>query len=243
MSVPKNLIICGSGIKSLSHHTREFDVAVKNADVVIYLINEPILELWLQENSKKSFSLRELYFLSPQRANSYRLIEEKVIASFKHYNNICLVFYGHPLLLADSVSSIIKEAKSKDIKVQVLPGLSAFDCLLADLEIKLDGGCFMMEATFFLKHQTKIDTSYHVILWQIGMIDISSSPTSENPGSLLKLKNELIKYYPTSSIIYLYEASLYPYRKPLIVRTNINDLTEYHPSSITTAYIPPIRPV
>lgn len=237
----KNLIICGSGIKSLSHHTREFDIAVKNADIVIYLVNEPILELWLQEKSKQSFSLKELYFLSSKRIDSYHLIEKKVIESFEFYNNICLVFYGHPLLLADSVNSIIKQAKSKKIKVQVLPGISAFDCLLADLEIKLDGGCFLVEASFFLKHQTKIDTTNHVILWQIGMIDISSPSANEKQGNILKLKNELLKYYLPESTAYLYEASLYPYRSPLIIKTNIDHLTEYLTSSITTAYLPPVK--
>jgi len=217
----KNLIICGSGIKTLSHHTQEFAVAVKHADIVIYLVNEPILELWLQKNSKQSFSLNELYFLSSERSDSYQLIEQKVISSFECYNNICLVFYGHPLLLADSVNTIINQAKSKEIKVQVLPGISAFDCLLADLEIKLDGGCFLAEASFFVKHQTKIDISHHVVLWQVGMIDVSTPPTENKKGNILKLKNELLKYYPPQSIIYLYEASLYPYRKPLIIKTNI----------------------
>jgi tetrapyrrole methylase family protein/MazG family protein len=237
----KNLIICGAGIKSLSHHTKEFDVSVKSADIVIYLVNEPLLEIWLTKNTKKSFSLNPIYFSYPQRDQSYKKITETVISSFNDFDNVCLVFYGHPILLADSVNSIIKEAKTLDINVQVLPGISAFDCLLADLEINLNGGCFLSEASHLIKNQIKLDTSNHVIIWQVGVIDVESPRTNEYKGNVWKLKHELLKYYHKDSEVYLYEASIYPHIKPLIKKTKVGLIDKMEISSITTAYIPPLE--
>lgn len=237
----KKLVICGAGIKSISHHTKEFDLSVRSADIVIYLVNEPLLELWINKNSKRVFCLNDIYFSYPKRDESYKAIAETVISSFNEYNNICLVFYGHPVLLADSVNRIIEEAKLSNIKVQVLPGISAFDCLLADLEIKLDGGCFLAEASFLIKNQINLDISNHVILWQVGVIDVDSPITNDNRGNIWKLKNELLKFYDAESQVYLYEASIYPHLKPLIIKTSIELISEYELSSITSMYIPPAK--
>ena len=45
--MPKKLIITGSGIKSLSHLTVESQAAIEQADIVLYLLNEPILAQWV----------------------------------------------------------------------------------------------------------------------------------------------------------------------------------------------------
>lgn len=238
---PKKLVICGAGIKSLSHHTKEFDIVVRSADLVIYLVNEPLLEEWLRSNSKKSISLSEIYFSCTERDLSYKLIAEKVISSFNNENNICLVFYGHPLLLADSVSMIIEEAKAIDINVQTLPGISSFDCLLADLELKLDGCCFLAEASHLINNHIQIDITHHVILWQIGTIGINSPPSDINKGNISKLKNVLLEYYPPNSPLFLYEAAIYPHLKPLIEKTIVDSITNHEISTITTAYLPPVR--
>lgn len=237
----KNLVICGAGIKSLSHHTKEFDVAVKNAEIVIYLVNEPLLEAWLNKYSKKSLCLNVLYFSCSKRSTSYELISKAVISSFDEHNNVCLVFYGHPLLLADSINMVIQKAKSCNIRTQVLPGVSAFDCLLADLKIKLNGGCFQIDASYFIKNQIKLDILNHVILWQAGVIDIDAPPSEENIGNITSLQQELLKYYQRCSVLYIYEASIYPHLRPLIIKTTVDDITEFNISSIATVYLPPAK--
>jgi hypothetical protein len=109
----------------------------------------------------------------------------------------------------------------------MLPGISAEDCLFADLGIDPgELGCQSFEATYFLINRRKFDTSSHLILWQIGVIgDISYDPYRDNKLGLHILANYLQKYYDHDYEVYIYQASEFIICIPIIQPTWVNAIT------------------
>ena len=62
-----NLVVVGSGIKSIAHLTEETKRVIQNADKVLYLVNEDNLKTWINRESKEAESLEPIYFNYPKR--------------------------------------------------------------------------------------------------------------------------------------------------------------------------------
>ena len=85
------LSLVGSGIKTISHLTKETESHIISADIVLYLINEPVLEEWIRKKSKESFDLEGLYFSNELRRNCYNSIRDKILEYTEQYNFVCVV--------------------------------------------------------------------------------------------------------------------------------------------------------
>lgn len=124
----------------------------------------------------------------------------------------------------------------------MLPGISAEDCLLADLGIDTGPlGCQSFESTDFLLHRRKFDTSSHLILWQIRTIgDFTFSPYRNNKPTLRILEVFLEKYYGHHHNVCIYQASEYIICKPIIQYLPLSKLsTEGVINNASTLYVPP----
>lgn len=236
----KKLLIVGTGIKTLSHLTRESECSIKQAQKVLYLVNEPIIKEWIIKNSEDSFSLEDLYFSKKFRAKSYQEITEKIVSTLDAFDNVCVVVYGHPLLLSNAIHSVIKKLDKSDVAITVLPAISSLDCLFADLRVDPVGGCYSIDATELLVYEKPICISNHVIIWQIGLVGLLGNTTEkQNVVAITMLKEKLLLLYGPDHDIILYEAAIYPHLQPKINKITIKDIHEKLMSSITTAYISP----
>lgn len=237
----KQLIITGSGIKALSHITKETEIAIEQADYVLYLVNEPITAQWIENKSQQSESLDMLYFSEKHRADAYKKIIERVQFTLMLYQKICMVVYGHPLLLSNAVSGLIESIDPNHVQLIVLPALSAFDCLLADLAIDPISGCFSIDAGLFIHNNEPIYTRSHLILWQVGVVgDHSTHFNNEAHEKLNFLKERLIKLYNPNQTCIFYEASMYPHIAPKIIKTQLSEIDKHSISRLTTLYVPPL---
>jgi tetrapyrrole methylase family protein/MazG family protein len=237
----RTVVFSGSGIKSLSHLTSETISTVKDADLVAYLLNNSVLENWVKSVQENTYSLASEYAISNDRAVSYRAISDKIISLSKEHLNLCVLIYGHPLLISNSVQSAIKNLKQEGADVVVLPAVSSLDCLFADLCIDpIAGGVLALDASDWLLSKKTIDSSYHFILFQIGLLEIFELPTKNSTQeSLLKLKEQLLKTYDRNHKVIIYEASIYPHLKAKIIESTINNLPILTLSNLSTLYIPP----
>tara|TARA_Y100000588_G_C13933996_1_gene787048 strand:+ start:100 stop:840 length:741 start_codon:yes stop_codon:yes gene_type:complete len=238
----KKVILVGTGIKSISHITKETELCIKRADIVLFLVNEPILKEWIEVNAKKSRSLEKAYFSETDRTKAYKKITQDIVASLDFHDHVCVVFYGHPTVFVASGLNALKEIEKKDIESIVMPAISAEDCLFADMKIDpSNGGCYSIDATEFLLKEKELDISSHLILWQIGMICRQGLPTNEvNKDGLVKLQQKLRSFYPPDTEVYVYEAALYPGIRPSVKRSFIEQICPEQITTISTLYIPPI---
>ena len=156
---------------------------------------------------------------------------------------VCFVLYGHPTIFAKPALDAVLQARNEGFYAKILPGISAEDCLFADLLINPGAsGCQSYEATDFLIYQRKIDTSCHVILWQVGIIGaLGYSKEHDNTCGSNVLSHALAKYYERDHQIILYEAAQYPHLEPRINISTLNELPHADCTQLTTLCSPPIR--
>lgn len=238
-----SLVIVGSGIKFLSHLTVEAQAYIKQSNKVLYLVNDPILKEWIKSFNSSSESLDDLYHKHPLRINCYKEITEYILYELRKNQHVCVVFYGHPNVFAMPGLNAALQAKQEGFYTKILPGISAEACLYSDLMIDPGScGCQSYEATDFLIHRKKFDTSSHLILWEIDAIGIKyNPPASKNEKGIKFLIKYLQQYYGLEHQVILYEAAQYPGFEPRIETITLGQLHTATISRITTLYIPPIK--
>lgn len=125
----------------------------------------------------------------------------------------------------------------------MLPGISAEDCLFADLGFDpATYGCQSYEATDFLANGRRIDPSGSVILWQIGVVgDHAFKRAGYDLSAFPLLIERLLQYYPPTHTVYLYEAATFPGCAPKVWPVYIASLGQVPLSAGFTLCIPPAR--
>jgi hypothetical protein len=125
----------------------------------------------------------------------------------------------------------------------MLPGISAEDCLFADVGIDPgENGCQSFEATDFLACRRRFDPSSELILWQVGVLGESNVRRGMTcrPERLKVLIDHLRRHYPARHRVVLYEAAPFPICDPVIKRVPLGSLEKHTIQPMTTLYVPPI---
>lgn len=243
MSNSASLTVVGCGIKFFAHLTNEAVTYIKQSDVVLYLVNDPVLQVWIDKQNVNAKSLDFLYGSKPNRADSYNAISDYVLEHLYQDKHVCFVLYGHPTVFSRPGLDAVRKAQQEGYYAKILPGISAEACLFADLVIDPGSvGSQSFEATDFLVHKRKFDTSSHLILWQIDAVGIlDQKSTNEYKEGLLLLIDYLQQFYDPRAEIIIYEAAQYPGFEPRITRAQLEDLKVLSLSRLATLYIPPIK--
>ncbi|MBA3661119.1 MAG: uroporphyrinogen III methylase [Gammaproteobacteria bacterium] len=242
MNKKNSLVLVGSGIKFLSHMTMETKAYIKQADHVLYLVNEPLMKEWIQKTNFNSESLDDLYKKFQLRIECYEAITNFILEKVRKGSHVCVVFYGHPTVFAKPGLDAACLAKKEGYDVRILPGVSTEDCLFADLLIDPSScGKQSFEATDFLIYRRKFDPCSHLILWQADVIGAVNNPEYFNNEIGIKLLyNYLRTYYESAHKIILYEAAQYPGFAPKIETYTLRELAKIKLTSISTLYFPPL---
>lgn len=236
------LIIVGSGIKFMSHLTTEVKANIENSEKVLYLVNDPLMQEWIKTVNSSSESLDSLYANNALRNANYQAISEYIIENLKKYKTLCVVVYGHPTVFVQPTLYAAESAKKEGFNVVIMPGVSAEDCLFADLLIDPGSrGCQSYEATDFLLYQRNYDPRSHLILWQPYVIGVLKVVGEHDPIAGLKLLVEYLRnQYKMDHQVIIYEAAQYPTFKPRILGIKLSELPYSNITRLSTLYIPPI---
>lgn len=240
-----SIVFVGVGIKFFSHVTQEGLSSITQSSKILYLLNEPASIEWLEKQNSFVESLDSIYFMFNDRFESYKSIANKIIEEAKQHKNICVVMYGHPIVLNMPTKLTVDMIKHNELNIDVaiLPGISAENVLYCDLQIDPGtGGMQSYEATEFIEHKKKIDITSHLILWQVGFVGYKQIVRKiDNKNGLNLLKEYLLKFYEPDHTICLYEAAQYPHIAPKIIRVKLVNLHMQETTTITTMYIKPIN--
>jgi uncharacterized protein YabN with tetrapyrrole methylase and pyrophosphatase domain len=236
----KLLALVGTGIKTIAHITAEAKGYISSCDKVLYLINEPLLEMYVKKLAKSSRSLEPIYFKSKSREYAYTDIARTIHLELAKVTSLCVVIYGHPCIFATPGLLALSDIPHS-IKTVICPGISAQDCLYADLKFDPAArGIHTFDATEYLLYDKLIDTSSHVVIYQIGMIGNLGMPTKQiNLEAISFIKKKLLKLYAHEKTAIIYEAALYPGTESKIVEFELDDLDKQALTAISTLYIAP----
>ena len=240
-----SLACVGLGMMLGSHLSPRSRSHIEQADVVFALVSDPLVELWVQEMRPETRSLQPYYIEGRPRTQGYREMVDAMLVEVRAGHRVCGVFYGHPGVFAQVPHHAIKAARAEGFDAVMEPGISAEDCLYADLGIDPGTyGCQHYEASQYMFYQRRIDPSAYLVLWQVGMAgDRSLARFSTGPAYRRLLVELLGQDYPPDHPVIAYEAATLPIAAPRMEEMRLSDLVEADLRLQTTLVFPPARPM
>jgi tetrapyrrole (corrin/porphyrin) methylase-like protein len=240
-----SLACVGLGMMLGAHLSPRSRSHIEQADVVFSLVSDPLVELWVEDMRPDARSLQPYYREGKVRLDSYREMVEAMLVEVRAGHRVCGVFYGHPGVFALVPHKAIANARREGFPAHMEPGISAEDCLYADLGIDPGTyGCQHYEASQFMFHDRRIDPSAYLILWQIGIAgDQSLRRFATGPAYLQLLVELLSENYPFDHPVIAYEAATLPITGPRREEYRLMDLAHAPLHLQTTLVIPPARPM
>jgi len=216
---------------------------MRAATRVFYLVTDPLTRLWLLDQAPRAEDLFDAYAVGRPREESYEEMVERILAAVRGGERVAAVFYGHPGVFADPPHEAVRRARAEGHDARMLPGISAADCLYADLGVDPgDRGCASFEATDFLLRRRRFDPSAALVLWQIGAVGVTDVRPTElwSREGLELLVETLLATYPATHEVIVYEASTLPVTAPKIARVALGELTDAPVTALSTLYVPPL---
>jgi precorrin-6B methylase 1 len=235
----------GLGMTLGSHLTPLARSHIQQADVVFAALSDGIVEMWLERMHPDVRSLQPYYAPGKSRLKTYREWVEVMMAEVRAGKRVCAVFYGHPGVFAWSPHRVIEVARAEGFAAHMEPGISAEDCLYADLGIDPGRfGCQHFEASQLLFYQRRIDSTGYLVLWQVALVgDWSLARFQTGPAYRQVLVDRLGRDYPLDHELIVYRGATLPIEKPRIRRVPLRNLPSITLAAEETIILPPARPM
>jgi uncharacterized protein YabN with tetrapyrrole methylase and pyrophosphatase domain len=218
---------------------------IAQADVVFLAVSDGIVEKWIESLHADVRSMQPFYGQNKARTKTYREMVDAILTEVRAGKKVCAAFYGHPGVFAWSPHAAIRIARKEGFDAHMEPGISAEDCLYADLGIDPGAfGCQHFEASQLLYYKRCIDTSAYLILWQVGAVGdrgrgrAHAAAHSEYRRILVE---RLARDYPLTHKIVVYRAATLPIDAPHIQRMSLRKLADAKIDAADTIMIPPAR--
>jgi precorrin-6B methylase 1 len=240
-----SLACVGMGMTLGSHLGPLARSHIEQADVVFAALSDGIVELWLQRMHPDVRSLQPCYAEGKSRRVTYRQWVDLMMAEVRAGKNVCGVFYGHPGVFAWSPHKAIEVARAEGFKAHMEPGISAEDCLYADLGIDPGRfGCQHFEASQLLFYERRIDPTGYLVLWQVGLVgDLSLKRLATGPAYRQALVDVLAEHYPLDHEVIIYRGATLPIEQPRVRRMPLHALPGAELTTEETVVLPPAAPL
>lgn len=236
-----SLVCVGTGMTLGAHISPVATSYIEQADVVFSLMSTGITERWVEEMHNDVRSLQPYYQEGKNRNITYNEMVEAMLTEVRLGKSVVAVFYGHPGVFACVSHRAIKQAKLEDFPAHIEAGISAEDCLYADLSIDPGKtGCINYEASQFMFYKRCIDPAAHLILWQIALAgDKSLEKFSTGKAYRQVLLDLLLETYPEDHQVILYQAKVLPIDTMRAEHIALAELIDAELFMHTTLVIPP----
>jgi hypothetical protein len=198
---------------------------------------------WLRTLSPNVRSLHEQYHPAEERRRSYERIVDAILDEVRKGRRVCAVFYGHPGVFVEPSHEAIRRVRADGLRARMLPGISAVDCLFADLGIDPGTrGCQSYEATYFLLRGVTFDPTAALVLWQIAAVGVKGHEADPRERRTSLVVERLRPAYGDEHAVILYEASPLPIADPIVEGFPLAALAEVDLAPVATLYVPPLPP-
>jgi len=237
-----SLIVVGTGFLVAGQGTAEACVAMSGADRLLHLVSDTPTRLWIEGINPANESLEDAYGEGRVRTESYEEMVMRILGPVRDGLRVCAAFYGHPGVFVYPSHEAIRRARAEGYRARMLPGVSAEDCLFADLGLDPTlAGCRSYEATDFLVRNRPVDPTTALILWQVGAIGVSTYYRKNvwSTGGLAVLAERLVAHYAASHRVIAYTAATLPVCAPSIEEMALAELPDSELSVAATLYVPP----
>jgi hypothetical protein len=241
---PLALVVVGTGIRIIGQMTIESIAWIKASEKVLYLAHDPVAGAVITGLNPRAESLARFYVEGKPRRESLVEMVQRVMECVRSTRQTCLVCYGHPGVFCWVGHEAIRQARAAGYKARMLPGISAEDCLFADLGLDPGtDGCQSFEASDFLKYGPKVDPSNLLILWQIAATGDEQFTSKGYKNSALPLLiKRLCRIYGSDHKAIVYVAPVHWAGEPVIEHVPLGQLDKTQLPGSASLCIPPSRP-
>lgn len=235
------LACVGLGMTLGSHLTPLARSHIEQADVVFAALSDAIAEKWLKRMHPDVRSLQPYYGEGKPRMKTYREWVALMMDELRAGKRVCGVFYGHPGIFAWSPHKAIEQARVEGYEAYMEPGISAEDCLYADLGFDPGQyGCQHFEASQLLYCERRIDPAGYLVLWQVGVVGNRSVGHFDTALAYRALLVERLgQDYPLDHEVIIYRGAVLPIERPRIRRVTLYELAEALLTPEETVVLPP----
>lgn len=239
------LACVGLGMMLGAHLTPRARGWIEAADQVFVAASDALLEQWVATINPRLVSLQDCYAEGKPRQQTYREMVERMLTSVREGKRVVAAFYGHPGVFAQVPHAAVAQARAEGFEAVMDPGISAEDCLYADLGLDPGTvGCAHFEASQLLFYRRVIDTSAWLVLWQIGVAgDRTYGIRSSSVEQRQRLVDRLLRDYAPGHPVTIYEAATLPIGTPRIETLPLHDLAHAALHMHSTLVVPPARPL
>ena len=234
-----SLVVVGAGI-GFARMTLEARAAIAAADEVLYLVPDPVSATGIEALNPNARSLHGFYEEGASHRAAYERMTEAILDPVRAGRRVCAAFYGHPGVFVLPSHEAISRARTEGFDASMQPGVSAEDCLVADLGVDPGvSGLQSYEAGDFLRRRPATEPTTPLVLWQVGVVGARTHTASVTAPALGELAGLLLDRYPAGHEAVVYEASSYPGVAPLARRVRLDELGADTITPASTLYVPP----
>jgi uncharacterized protein YabN with tetrapyrrole methylase and pyrophosphatase domain len=239
--VSGSLVVVGVGI-GFARTTLEARAAMAASDEVLYLVPDPVSATAIEALSPGARSLHGFYEEGAAHRASYERMTEAILEPVRAGKRVCVAFYGHPGVFVLPSHEAINRARAEGFEASMQPGVSAEDCLFADLGVDPGvNGLQSYEAGDFLRRRPATEPTTALVLWQIGVVGARTHTVNVTAPALPELVELLLERYPAGHGAVIYEASSYPGVPPTVRDVRLDGLGADAVTLASTLYVPPVR--
>lgn len=238
-----SLACVGLGMTLGAHLTPRAQSHIAQADVVFVAASDPLVELWVQGMHADVRSLQPFYGEGKPRTDTYREMVAALLAEVRAGKRVCGAFYGHPGVFAQAPHRAIAQARQEGYEAVMEPGISAEDCLYADLGIDPgETGCQHFEASQLMFYRRRIDPAAWLVVWQPGVAgDRGFRRDATGAAHRQLLVDLLADDYPLDHECLIYEAATLPLHPPRIEKITLGSFAQARLTAQSTLVLPPAR--
>jgi len=238
------IFVIGLGLNTPLQVTQEAEQTLALCKHVYFLHTEPYwTKRYLARFCSDVTDLQSCYEDGEDRINAYDLMVSAVLDGAKSSPPVALALYGSPAVFVNPTQQIRCLAERDGLKVKVLPGISAMECMLVDLGVDPSDGMLVYEANDMLAYRKPLLPGAHCFVWQIGGVESELFSKASSAGHRFRrIKEYLLKFYPPDHLVAIVSCATMPTVATTIDRIRIADLESeslaLHQG--TTLYIPPL---
>jgi Tetrapyrrole (Corrin/Porphyrin) Methylases len=239
-----SLLILGSGIQSIGF-TMDAEAHIRSADKVFFCVADAVTVAWLRQLRPDAYDLYVLYDDANPRYYTYIQMTEAMLHYVRRGMNVVGIFYGHPGVFVLSTHRAVRIARREGYRAVMRAGISALDCLCADLSVDpSQPGLQTFEATDLLLRRRRLDPGLHVIIWQVGLIgEMGYRRKGYLNDNFPVFVDYLQSVYGPDHPVTHYVAARYPTMEPLIATHELDRLLDHKVratlNGLSTLYVPP----
>jgi len=225
-----DISIIGLGVLNVDQVTYETERAIRRSKEVLYVDTGVATGAFLQKFCPIVTSLyASSYSESGCRLGSYDRMAVAVIEAALDHPPVTFAMAGHPIVGAQAPFLIHEMARLLGLEVVTLPGISAMDCLFAELMIDpCVGGLQMYEATDLLLRRHPLLPEVPALIWQIGVVETRLHTQRRSRASRFdRFKAHVLQFYAPSHPVTAYFASQHPLMRSQKLQFPVGEIGAY----------------